>query len=260
MEGKSSASIASGFLILFIVYHFPEFYSSFWLMAIFKIGFLFSAYFIARLQGWRGLEGFGLKLRNRWALKLIAGIFAGLIFFAIAVFFSHFLGYETITGKLSLTPMLKSLPMILIMTLFPSIAEDILTRGYLFGHLKSLRSFVWILLSSTVYLLNHIWRLDDGPSVLLYLFVFGILLAIAVWFTGSLWLAFGIHWGANIAFEISAKIPTAENPAYPEGPNWILTFTWTILLFFLLLFVRSKYLPVNHFSFKKEKCVKSNKQ
>jgi membrane protease YdiL (CAAX protease family) len=94
-------------------------------------------------------------------------------------------------------------------------------------------------MSSFIYLVNHIWRLNDGAAVLTYLFVFGIVLAVAVWFTGSLWLAFGIHWGANITFELSTNILKSENQNVSNGPNWILSITWIIMLFFLLLFFRS---------------------
>ncbi|MBK6634902.1 MAG: CPBP family intramembrane metalloprotease [Chitinophagaceae bacterium] len=96
--------------------------------------------------------------------------------------------------------------MLLLMTAIPSIAEDILTRGYLYGHLKFMKPLGWILLSAIIYVLNHIWRLNDGLPVLTYLFILGIVLAFAVWLTKSLWLAFGIHWGANIAFESSNSI------------------------------------------------------
>lgn len=242
MEVRRKASIFGGFILLFIVYHFPEFFSVFWIMAIFKIGFLFVAFLLAPMQGLKGLGGFGLQLKNKWALKLTAGLLLGLLFFSIAFFGSVGLGYEIIKEKVSLSLILRSLPVILLMTAIPSLAEDILTRGYLLAHVKNLKQGFWIFLSALIYLLNHIWRLNDGTAVLTYLFIFGVVLAVAVWFTGSLWLAFGIHWGSNIAYELTTNIPKTENPDFPDGPNWILSLCWAVLVLLLLFFFRSKFL------------------
>jgi uncharacterized protein len=233
-------SFVTGFILLFIVYHFPEFFSSFLLMAIFKIGFLVLAFFVARYQGWKGLEGYGLHLNNKWAIKLLAGVITGCLFFTTSIFISSILGYETITGSISYLKILSSLPLILLMTAVPSMAEDILTRGYLFMHLKIMKPAIWILMSSTIYLLNHIWRLDDGMAVLSYLFIFGIVLAVAVRNTKSLWLAFGIHWGANITFEVSNLVPKTENLSPFGASNWILALCWFTLLICLLIFSKKR--------------------
>lgn len=47
MSGKGIISFAVGFLILFFIYHFPEYFSAFWIMATFKIGFLIVAFIVA---------------------------------------------------------------------------------------------------------------------------------------------------------------------------------------------------------------------
>ncbi len=238
MPRKRILSFVIGFLLLFFVYHFPEYFSAFWIMATFKIGFLLVAFLLARMQGWKGLGGYGLGLTKRWAIDLIKGLFIGLFFFALSVIVSVKAGYEAITETGTFTNALDHLPMILLMTAFPSVAEDILTRGYLFAHLKSIKSPGWILLSSVVYVLNHIWRLNDGPAVLTYLFILGLVLAFAVWITRSLWLAFGIHWGANIAFESSHSIIQTTSLVQHDGTTWVLAMTWALLLLLLLVFNR----------------------
>ncbi len=50
-----------------------------------------------------------------------------------------------------------------------------------------------------VYVLNHVYRLAQGPSEWVTLFCFGLAYATAVVRTGSLWLAVGLHWGWNLA-------------------------------------------------------------
>ena len=121
--------------------------------------------------------------------------------------------------------------MLLLMTSFPSIAEDVLTRGYLYGHLfNKMKPWHWVLLSAVVYVLNHIWRLNEDPSVLVYLFLLGVVLASAVWKTKSLWLAFGIHWGANLAFESSHSFVETKPLVTHYGSTWLLAASWLLLV------------------------------
>lgn len=241
MSTKSKLSFIIGFIALFFIYHFPEYFSAFWIMATFKIGFLIVAFILSRLQGWKGLGGYGLGFTQKWFFDLSTGLLIGLFFFALSVFVSLKLGYEEITQISSLKSIVNQLPTILLMTAIPSIAEDILTRGYVYGHLKFMKPFVWILLSSFIYVLNHIWRLNDRPAVLTYLFLLGVVLALAVWITKSLWLAFGIHWGANIAFESSHSIIHTRDLVQHDGTTWILAITWGLLLMLLVIFNLNKF-------------------
>ncbi len=241
MPAKKVYSFFIGFLLLFAVYHFPEFFSAFWIMAVFKIGFLFLAYILARLQGWKGLGGYGLGLVPAWWRNLLKGLLIGLTAFAFSFLLSLQWGYEKINSFPSLQAIVQQLPMILLMTSIPSVAEDILTRGYLFGHLsKSMNRSTWILLSSGVFVLNHIWRLNDGAAVIAYLFLLGLVLAYAVWNTQSLWLAFGIHWGANIAFESTNSLWQTEPLVPHKGSTWLLAATWGLVLIVFVLFQRRK--------------------
>jgi len=237
MEKKKAYSFIAGFIILFFIYHFPEFFQAFWIMAVFKTGFLLMAFIIARMQGWKGLGGFGLGLVPGFRSDLVKGIFIGLIGFGISLLLSIILGYERIVTVPTVQSILAQMPMLLLMTSIPSVAEDILTRGYLFGHLSErLSKNSWIFISTAVYVLNHIWRLSDGVAVLTYLFLLGAVLAFAVWSTKLLWLAFGIHWGSNIAFESSNSMFKTESLVSHQGSNWVLAATWALLFLLLTLF------------------------
>ncbi|HRF19944.1 MAG TPA: CPBP family intramembrane metalloprotease [Chitinophagaceae bacterium] len=205
-------------------------------MAVFKIGFLLVALVTGRLQGWKGLEGFGLGWRMGWWQQLLKGLLLGFLFFGLAEGLSVAFGYEKFNGIAATEVILKQLPLILLMTFFPSIAEDLLTRGYLYGHLFSkMKPWHWVLLSAVVYVLNHIWRLTENPSVLVYLFILGLVLAFTVWETRALWLALGIHWGANIAFESTHSILQTESAVSNYGSTWILAVVWLLLFLVLLL-------------------------
>ncbi len=54
--------------------------------------------------------------------------------------------------------------------------------------------------------------------------------------TKSLWLAFGIHWGANIAFESSHSIIHTRNLVKHNGTTWLLAITWGLLFMQLMIY------------------------
>jgi len=228
-------SFVTGLLILFIIYHSPEFFSALWITAVFKIGFLFVAYIIARWQGWKGLGGYGLMLHPGWIRNLLLGLATGIVFFLLSEWLSMQSGCEQLVSIKNFIAILKLLPITLVMTFFPSIAEDILTRGYLYGHLqKVLRPAIFILVSAAFYVLNHIWRLGQGAPVLSYLFILGIALALALVFTNSLWLTLGIHWGSNIAFEMVNAV-TITKTVNQAMSLWILAASFALMLLFIIL-------------------------
>lgn len=88
------------------------------------------------------------------------------------------------------------------------------------------------MLSASVDVLNHFWRLDDGLPVLAYLFFLGLSLGLSVVLKKSLWVAVGIHWGANIAIEISNA--GMKTTGHDEASTLILTGVWARLFLVLL--------------------------
>jgi len=218
---RQSFSSSGGFLLLFAIYHLPEFFDAFWIMAVCRIGFLIFAFFLARWQGWKGLGGYGLPFHTGWWKNLLPGILLGMLTFAASQLMAILLRWETLTLQVSATGVLQQLPVLLLFTFFPSLAEDILTRGYLHGHLRSLGTGIWITCSAFVFTGNHIWRLNDGWAVICYLLVMGLVLAYTVRATGSLWLAFGIHWGLNIAYQSVSMFFKSRSLTTGSGPTWV---------------------------------------
>ena len=236
---KNWTSFITGFIVLLFIYHFPEFFESFWITAVFKIGFLAVALFLSRLQGWKFLEGFGLSLTGNWYRLLFAGLLAGIVSFTLSIILSVGLNFEKLESAETVSFFLKSLPLISVMTFFPSIAEDILTRGYLYAHLKFLKPAAWVFLSAFVYVLNHIWRLNEGLPVLTYLFLLGLVLGFCIYMYKSLWLAFGIHWGANIVFELSNQGLKLTDIGNQNASTWTLASVWGLVLAMLIFIKRN---------------------
>ena len=101
-----------------------------------------------------------------------------------------------------------------------------------------------IVISATVYVLNHIFRLTR-PDVLLYLFILGVLLMWCYVTTGTLWLTLGIHWGSNIAYQSFSNLVSFNSIKETGLENYILAACYAFA--FLLVIILNK---VNLFSFK----------
>lgn len=203
--------------------------------AVAMLAFVPLSYAVARAQKLEGLQSWGLGLQHQWWTKLILGLALGVCFVGLSTVISIYLGFERVTEVPGPAAFLQKIWWIIFMTFWPSLAEDILTRGYLFRHFAHrVPSFAWILLSAVVYVLNHIWRLTDHVSVLTYLFILGLVLATAMQLTRSLWLTLGIHWAANIVYYITVDIyPTAATGA-PHASTWVLAASYLVLFCVLL--------------------------
>lgn len=93
-----------------------------------------------------------------------------------------------------------ALPWLAISTFVPSLAEDVLTRGF-WMRVTPIRwtGTTFAIVTSTVYVLNHGPRLGLGPAEWAMLLAFGLAYAAAAWRSGTLWAAVGLHWGWNLA-------------------------------------------------------------
>lgn len=163
---------------------------------------LLAAPLLSRWLGWGWLGAHGLALRRGVGAIVLAGLAAAIAAKLIAVLVGAQLGFYALGGAAAVTPaqMLPALALAMLITAVPSLAEDILTRGFwLRGAAIAWTGAAFILTTSAIYLFNHIYQLDDGPIEWLRLFSFGLAYAAAAWRWQTLWAAFGLHWGWNLS-------------------------------------------------------------
>jgi hypothetical protein len=103
-----------------------------------------------------------------------------------------------------------------------------------------------IFISAAVYLLNHIYRLDDGFAVCLFLFLLGIVFIIPLILTKRLWFTGGMHWAGNSFFYFThALIKTGDG-------DTAFSANYTMAICTLLL------IPLNYFLLKKMEMIDEN--
>ncbi len=196
------------FVILWLLYQAAEGVGARWLHSYPVQAGLMSACVVlawplSRWLGYRGYAAYALVGGNglRWWFP------GGLLLAVLAKFIAVWIGlrsgayaadHEASAAGLMLV--LSALPLLLLSTLVASLAEDILTRGFWYraAGLRWRNGMVFVLASSTIYVLNHIYRLGNGPLEWLVLFCFGLAYAAALWRSGSLWAALGLHCGWNL--------------------------------------------------------------
>lgn len=210
------------FLLLFSVYHLPEFLQRHYqkpLLLFFELSmllFAIIAFFIGMQKNKNGLKIFGLFSFRKYKGNLFKGLIIGFSISAIANFIPVLLNWSEISIQFSLQKIVTQTALFGVGTLFPSLAEDILTRGFLKTYFPEKWNVKWLVVfSASVYTLNHIFRLNK-PDVLLYLFILGLLLMWSYVATGSLWLTLGIHWGSNIAYQFFSSLVNI-NPLKETG-------------------------------------------
>lgn len=250
---KPMLKIITGFLLLFVCYHLAEYFILFqnnvYLFFLFQLIFFTVAWLIARWQGFSGLAAWGLDSGKRWAEHILAGIAAGAVLYSVTFAVSLLAGSEKIISLPEGKTAYFQFAVFGFGVFFSSLSEDILTRGYLFKHLGSnIPGGLFVFLSATVYLLNHIYRLTDGWETCSYLFVLGILFAIPLVMTRRLWFTGGMHWMGNTVFYFTHNTIQPETVAGRISPN--ILFIFCILLFIPLVILAIKKLhwtkTVNH--------------
>lgn len=210
----SAARLIAIFAILFVAYQAGEglairvFHSDAMLIAL-RLGFLPLAWLCGRALGFRGLDAWYMGRAPGWA-KLLAASFALAILAKIATLAIgaelgvYQAGSVAAVGWVGiLTAALGLLPY----TFFPSVAEDIVTRGFLMRALPALsQRWSFIVASAALFVLNHIYRLSDGPAEWTRLFCMGLAYAAALYYTRSLWPAIGLHMGWNFMGALSDRV------------------------------------------------------
>ncbi len=206
------------FVVLWLLYQSAEGVGERWLHSYpVQAGLMLTCVVLAwPLSRWLGYRGYGAYALGpgaglRWWLPV------GLLFAVLAKFAATWLGLrlgiyapDASTPVMGAAVLLAALPMLLLATFVPSLAEDILARGFWYraSGIRWRGGTVFVLASSAIYVLNHVYRLADGPLEWLTLFCFGLAYAAALWRSGSLWAAVGLHWGWNLGNQlVNALMP-----------------------------------------------------
>lgn len=226
--------LVAGFAVLFCLYHAAEY------MVVFKnspLGFLgfqalffIAAWLTARLQTGKGLSAWGMDVKKGWLKHLATGMLMGLALYGSCLIISLVLGLEKIKSIPSFSSIAMPLSLFIFGNFFSSLSEDVLTRGYVYHHFKKINANALIFISAAIYLLNHIYRLKDGPQAWLYLFMLGVLFIIPLIKTGRLWFTGGMHWAGNCFFYTTHELIKTESVPGKPSTNYILVICMLILI------------------------------
>lgn len=218
--------IILGFLLLFLLYHTAEYFVLFQYnpvaFLLVQAAFFITAWLLAKWQGFKGLSAWGMDTGKRWLKHLLLGMGMGLVLYGLSYAISLALGSEMVRDIPGTSVILPQLALFCFGVFFSSFSEDLFTRGYLYAHFgKKIPAAAFVLISATVYLLNHIYRLNSGWETCTYLFALGILFAIPLVLTKRLWFTGGMHWMGNTFFYLTHGIINTETISGKPAPNTI---------------------------------------
>ena len=232
-----------GFAWLFACYHAAEYFVIFNYKPQFFLllqGLFFaSAWLIARMQGYQGLTAWGIIGKKSALKNLATGLLAGGLVYTIYFICSVTVGFENVIHIPAARDFAGPFLLFTFGTFFSSLSEDVLTRGYVFRHIgHALSTPLLTTISALVYVLNHIYRLQDGLLVWTYLFIIGIFLMLALVRTGNIWLTLGLHWSGNIVYQTTHQV--IETNSTVSGNQGMLLYISFLLLLIPLTLLLSK--------------------
>lgn len=193
----------------------------------------------AILAGWamlrwvdhRPLRELGFALERRVPRDLVVGLAIGAAALAAAVLILAIPGafrFEPAPG--TMTGWLVAVGWVLLFLALPAAAEEALFRGYAFRTLvEGSGPVVATAVMSALFALVHGANPNVGTAGLFNIFAAGVMLSVAVLWTGSLWFASALHLGWNWAMAGLLALPVSglelfETPLYdgvPVGAEWI---------------------------------------
>jgi len=171
---------------------------------------LLVAWPLGRWLGWRGYDAYGLEFWPGWPALVAAGILLAALAELASLALAPLVGASPLTGAW-IVPSPAFIGLALISTFVPSVAEDILTRGFLLRTFPlRLGGLAYVAGSAALYTLNHVWRFDWGVTEQIRLFCMELAYGAAAWRWRSLWGAVALHWGWNLANALADPLFTIE--------------------------------------------------
>ena len=178
-----------------------------------------------------GAAGFGFPLTRRAGVQMVGGIGLGLVAMLGVIGALALTGVFRFEAEAGTTAgwfavVVTSLAAFAI----PAAAEEAVFRGYLFRNLiEATGTIPAVLATSLLFAVVHGGNPEIGGFAFANIFLAGVLLAVAVLRTGSLWLATGVHLGWNWAMAGPLDLPVSGLDAYdtplydaiPSTPGWL---------------------------------------
>jgi uncharacterized protein len=192
---------------------------------------LLAGFALLRWVDRRPLRDLGFALERRVPRDLVAGLAIGaaaLVAAVLALAASGAFRFTAAPG--SLVEWGAVMGAALLFFILPAAAEEAVFRGYLFRTLVAGAGPVAaILVTSTLFALVHGMNPNVDAAGFLNIFAAGVMLALAVLWTGSLWFATAVHVGWNWAMAALLDLPVSglelfDAPLYdgrPAGPDWL---------------------------------------
>jgi uncharacterized protein len=210
LEGAAVTSrphLALAFFLLFIAYEAPEgvgrLLQSFAWTAGLMLLFHAVAFGVGRALGYRtGFGAYALGGGRGAGRVLLVALLLALVLKPALTLLAATAGLFHTAPVAPLTPvaLMGTAAWLALSTFIPSLAEDIVARGFWYRAWPVAgRGVRYVLFSACVFVLTHVYRLQNGPLEWLMLFCSGLAFAAAVARTGTLWGAVGLHWGWNLS-------------------------------------------------------------
>ncbi|MEW6760937.1 MAG: CPBP family intramembrane glutamic endopeptidase [Pseudomonadota bacterium] len=222
--------------MLVFFYHFPRMSGNDYLLLLFPL----AAWWVSHFLGFRGMRAWYLDGRPGWLRLLALGLLLAIAAKFAAVAIGTQRGVYTLAwlDAGAASALAGPLAWLLFSTFVASTAEDILTRGLVLRAFPRL-GLHWgvVLLSSGLYVLNHVHRLHKGPVEWFMLFCFGLAYAAALYRSRSLWAAVGLHWGWNLANGLLDTFARSD-VAQPALAPWYSSAAHLVLLACALVLMR----------------------
>ncbi|WP_026575668.1 CPBP family intramembrane glutamic endopeptidase [Bacillus sp. UNC438CL73TsuS30] len=148
-------------------------------------------------------KNIGISFHSKWGKNILNGFIIGFSFWLMKYILVYLFGGFEVTGVKSFPEMIMSLLMVMLIFLVGSFLNDIIVRGFVFGHLKERIPVKWVFIISLIlYALDDFWNEGFSISNTLFSLILGLSLTYAIFKTGSLWADTGIHWGLNVCYGI----------------------------------------------------------
>ena len=246
--------VLAGFLVLDFYLNFGIAKSNqFWLQVLLILLFFPLLKGILILTKAKEYKNIGISFHSKWYKNIVLGFAIGFSFWLVKYTLQYLLNDFDIIGIKTFPQMLLSLFMIMLTFLVGSFLNDVIVRGYVFGHLKGKIPLKWVfLISLVIYALDDIWNEGFSLGNTLFSLVLGLSLTYAIYKTGSIWATTGIHWGLNVCYGILNGVLGSSGAGIILTQGHSATFMTEsisyivpLLMFLFIFLIRSRFKVAN---------------